>query len=71
LGDGLAVGFLSIYYIEQMSLPDSIQRGQIVARYTCTQKASTSNLMTRKKLDTIFQSIKIVYNKKITNPYPY
>ena len=56
-GDGLAVGFLSGYYHEKMSLYESIQRGQIVARYTCTQKASTSNLITREKLNEIFSAI--------------
>lgn len=45
-GDGLAVGFLSSYVLDGYSLDDSIQRGQIAARYTCTQKASSSNLIT-------------------------
>lgn len=56
-GDGLAVGFLSSYYLEKMSLSDSIQRGQIVARYTCTQKARTSNLITKAKLTHFFQQM--------------
>ncbi len=50
-GDGLAVGFISDYCIEKMSLSDSIRRGQIVARHTCTQKANSSNMLTRKQLD--------------------
>jgi acarbose 7IV-phosphotransferase len=46
-GDGLAVGFLSSYVLEGRSLEDSIRRGQIAARYTCTQRASSSRLITR------------------------
>ena len=53
-GDGLAIGFLSGYFLEKMNLADSIKRGQIVARYTCTQKASTSNLITRQQLERYF-----------------
>ena len=53
-GDGLAVGFLSSYIIEGYNLSDSILRGQITARYTCTQKANTTNLITKKKLDSYF-----------------
>jgi sugar/nucleoside kinase (ribokinase family) len=45
-GDGLAVGFLSSYMLDNYSLPTSITRGQIVARYTCTQKASSASLIT-------------------------
>ncbi len=40
-GDGLAVGFLSSFVLDGYTLDDSIRRGQIVARYTCTQKASS------------------------------
>jgi acarbose 7IV-phosphotransferase len=45
-GDGLAVGFLSSYVLAGYSLEDSIRRGQIAARYTCTQKASSAHLIT-------------------------
>jgi sugar/nucleoside kinase (ribokinase family) len=45
-GDGLAVGFLSSYVLDGYALEDSIQRGQIAARYTCTQKASSAHLIT-------------------------
>jgi sugar/nucleoside kinase (ribokinase family) len=55
-GDGLAVGFLSGYVLDGYSLSDSILRGQIVARHTCSQKASSSNLITSEKLDRHFQS---------------
>jgi sugar/nucleoside kinase (ribokinase family) len=46
-GDGLAVGFLSGYYFEQMGLVEAAHRAQIVARYTCSVKASTSSLITQ------------------------
>jgi sugar/nucleoside kinase (ribokinase family) len=45
-GDGLAVGFLSSYVLGSYSLEDAIRRGQIAARYTCTQKASSAHLIT-------------------------
>ena len=45
-GDGLAVGFLSSYVLDGYSLEDSIRRGQTAARYTCTQRASSSRLIT-------------------------
>jgi sugar/nucleoside kinase (ribokinase family) len=44
-GDGLAVGFLSSYVLDGYSLEESIRRGQITARYTCTQKASSAQLI--------------------------
>jgi sugar/nucleoside kinase (ribokinase family) len=55
-GDGLAVGFLSSFVLDNYSLRDSILRGQITARYTCTQKASSSNLITPEKLECYFQA---------------
>ncbi len=42
-GDSLAVGFLASYCLDGYSLEDSIMRGQIVARHTCTLKADTSH----------------------------
>ncbi|MFX1454107.1 MAG: carbohydrate kinase family protein [Promethearchaeota archaeon] len=50
-GDGLAIGFLSSYFIEGYSIEESIQRGQIIARYTCSIKGSTSNLITMSQLN--------------------
>ena len=44
-GDGLAVGFLSSYLLDGYSLDDSIRRGQIAARYTCTQRAGSAQLI--------------------------
>lgn len=50
-GDGLVVGTLSSYLLEGHSLDDSVRRGQIVARYTCGIKASTSKLISRDLLE--------------------
>jgi sugar/nucleoside kinase (ribokinase family) len=50
-GDGLAVGFLSSYFLDGYNLQDAIMRGQITARYTCTKKASSSRLITHNMLD--------------------
>ncbi len=55
-GDGLAVGFLSSYVLNNYSLRDSILRGQITARHTCSQKASSSNLITPEQLEHNFQT---------------
>ena len=49
-GDGLAVGFLSSYVLDGYSLEDSVRRGQIAARYTCTQQASSAQLITAELL---------------------
>ena len=50
----LVVGFTSSYVLENYSLQDSIRRGQITARWTCTQKSNSSNLMKKEMLDTVF-----------------
>jgi sugar/nucleoside kinase (ribokinase family) len=57
-GDGLAIGFLASYVLDNHSLIDSILRGQITARYACTQKASTSTLITAEQLEGYFRSRK-------------
>jgi sugar/nucleoside kinase (ribokinase family) len=54
-GDSLAVGFLSSYVLEGYSLQDSVLRGQIAARHTCTLKASSSHLITAGQLEHHFQ----------------
>jgi len=54
-GDALAVGFLSSYIFDGYSLDQSIRRGQIAARYTCTKKATSSDLITKDKLEYYFQ----------------
>ena len=56
-GDGLAVGFLTSYVLEGYSLHDSIQRGQIAARHTCTQRASSSSLITAGQLEHYFRTL--------------
>ncbi|MBN1886688.1 MAG: carbohydrate kinase family protein [Thermoflexales bacterium] len=55
-GDGLAVGFLSSYVLEGYSPQDSVRRGQVAARYTCTQKASSSQLIRPAQLERFFKS---------------
>ncbi|AKI97498.1 carbohydrate kinase family protein [Kosmotoga pacifica] len=57
-GDSLAVGFLSSYFLDGYSLEDSILRGQIAARYCCSKKASSSELITKEKLDKYFSKFK-------------
>lgn len=57
-GDSLAVGFLASRFLDGYSLEDSILRGQIVARHTCTLKADTSHLIGAKELDERFAKIK-------------
>jgi len=56
-GDELAVGFLSSYVLDRFSLADAVCRGQITARHTCTQRASSSNLITLKLLDHYFSEL--------------
>ncbi|HWR86980.1 MAG TPA: carbohydrate kinase family protein [Acidiferrobacterales bacterium] len=56
-GDGLAVGFLASYVLDGHSLEDSIRRGQIAARYTCTQKASSSSLITPEQLAAYYKRV--------------
>ncbi|UCG23822.1 MAG: carbohydrate kinase family protein [Chloroflexota bacterium] len=53
-GDSLAVGFLTSYVLDGYSLGDSIHRGQIAARYACTQKASSSSLITAEQMTAYF-----------------
>jgi sugar/nucleoside kinase (ribokinase family) len=54
-GDALAAGFLASYVFDGFSLEQSVCRGQIAARYTCTKKASSSDLITMDKLEYYFQ----------------
>lgn len=55
-GDGLAVGFLSSLVLDRYGLEAAVQRGQITARYTCTQRASSDTLINREQLESYFQS---------------
>lgn len=45
-GDALAVGYLAARVFNGLSVDDSVLRGQIGARHTCAQKASSDNLIT-------------------------
>jgi sugar/nucleoside kinase (ribokinase family) len=57
-GDSLAVGFLTSYCFDGYSLEDSILRGQIVARHTCTLKADSSRFIKPRELDERFRKMK-------------
>ncbi|MBA3074782.1 MAG: carbohydrate kinase family protein [Anaerolineae bacterium] len=50
-GDALAVGFLTSHVLEGRSLEESVQRGQISARYKCAQRATSDCMITRDLLD--------------------
>lgn len=50
-GDALAVGFLDGYVLEGRDAQSALRRGQIAARWACAQKASSSGLITRERLD--------------------
>lgn len=56
-GDGLAVGFLTSFMLDNYSLSESVLRGEITARYTCTRKASSSDLITPAELERYFQAL--------------
>jgi sugar/nucleoside kinase (ribokinase family) len=57
-GDALAVGFLTSFVLDGYSLSDAVWRGQIAARHTCMIKASSSDLISRDKLDDYFSRLK-------------
>ena len=50
-GDALAVGFLAAHVLEGMPVDRALQRGQLAARHTCAQRATSHNLVTRERLD--------------------
>jgi sugar/nucleoside kinase (ribokinase family) len=50
-GDALAVGFLASRVLDRHSLRDSVLRGQIAARHACTQRGTSSELITMAQLD--------------------
>jgi acarbose 7IV-phosphotransferase len=54
-GDMLAAGFLSSYVFDGYSLEDSVRRGQIAARHTCTLRGSSNGLINRAELDEFFR----------------
>jgi sugar/nucleoside kinase (ribokinase family) len=61
-GDALAVGFLSSYVLDGGSLAASVMRGQIAARYTCTQKAASGRLITPDIMRRYFEKTQPVEN---------
>jgi sugar/nucleoside kinase (ribokinase family) len=56
-GDSLAAVFLSSYVLEGYSLQQSLLRGQIAARYACSLKASSADLITSQQLEYYYHSI--------------
>jgi sugar/nucleoside kinase (ribokinase family) len=56
-GDSLAAGFLASYMLDGRTLTESIWRGQIAARHACTLRASSSELVTRQRLDSYYQEL--------------
>lgn len=52
-GDALAVGFLVAHELEGRSVEESVLRGQLAARWTCAQRASSSTLITRDQLEVL------------------
>ena len=52
-GDSLAMGFLTSYLLEGRTLEDSVLRGQLCARNTCSRKADSSHLITGDELKRI------------------
>ncbi|MBL8150669.1 MAG: carbohydrate kinase family protein [Blastocatellia bacterium] len=56
-GDTLAAVFLSSHLLDGYPLHESILRAQIAARYTCAQRASSSNLITAETLDKLAMSL--------------
>ena len=57
-GDSLAMGFLRSYFIDGYSLKDSLLRGQITARHTCTVKSSIEGLISKQELEERYILIK-------------
>lgn len=52
-GDGLAVGFLTSYVLDRLPLAEAARRGQIVARYTCAQRAPKASLLDAATLESL------------------
>ena len=52
-GDALAVGFLVAHELEGRPIEDAVLRGQLAARWTCAQRASSSSLITREQLEAL------------------
>lgn len=57
-GDALAVGFLTSHVLAGFGVDESVLRGQIAARLTCTKKATSRDLVTRPQIDAIFDRLR-------------
>jgi sugar/nucleoside kinase (ribokinase family) len=57
-GDSLAVGFLASYLLDGFALDDAVQRGQLLARHTCTLVAGDDGFLTRSELDERFAALR-------------
>jgi len=57
-GDSLAAGFLCSWLFQGYSIEDSILRGQIAARFACSKRANSSDLITLEELNHVFDSIR-------------
>jgi sugar/nucleoside kinase (ribokinase family) len=55
-GDALAVGFLTSYVLEGRPLDEAVRRAQIAARWICSHRSSSSNLITAEELDRLANS---------------
>jgi len=56
-GDSLAFGFLTSHVLEGRGLEESVMRGQVAARVTCSQRATSSELVTRERLEALCSSL--------------
>lgn len=50
-GDALAVGFLTAHVLQGRPVADAVLRGQLGARWTCAQRASSAELITAARLE--------------------
>lgn len=57
-GDSLAVGFLASYLLDGFALDDAVQRGQLLARHTCTLLAGDDGFLTGRELDERFAALR-------------
>lgn len=52
-GDSLAAGFLAGHVLEGRPLEEAVLRGQLAARHACAQRATSSNQITARQLNTL------------------
>ncbi|HEX3759886.1 MAG TPA: carbohydrate kinase family protein [Kofleriaceae bacterium] len=57
-GDSLAAGFLASYLLDGFAPGDAVQRGQLLARHTCTLAAGDDGFLTRRELDERFAALR-------------